>query len=56
MPGARCGTNGRNLVQQVLNVALLFPILEKVLPILVEVVWDRVRKGLAPLEDGRASR
>jgi hypothetical protein len=59
--GARCGTNGRNpedgedfiilaTVQQVLKVALLFPILGKVLPrdlsplkpILVEGVWDRV--------------
>jgi hypothetical protein len=57
---ARCGTNGRNLVQQVLKVALLFPILGKVLPkdlsplkpVLVEGVWDRVRKGLVPLEAG----
>jgi hypothetical protein len=68
---ARCGTNGRNpedgkdfkilaIVQQVLKVALLFPILGKVLlrdlsplkPILVEGVWDRVRKGLVPLEAG----
>jgi IS605 OrfB family transposase len=45
---------------QVLKVALLFPILGKVLPrdlsplkpILVEGVWDRVRKGLVPLEAG----
>jgi hypothetical protein len=68
---ARCGTNGRNpedgkdfkilaIVQQVLKVALLFPILGKVLPrdlsplkpVLVEGVWDRVRKGLIPLEAG----
>ena len=66
---ARCGTNGRNsedgkgfkilsIVQQVLKVALLFPIFGKVLPrdlsplklVLVEGVWDRVRKGLVPLE------
>jgi hypothetical protein len=50
---ARCGTNGRNpedgkdfkilaIVQQVLKVALLFPVLER----------DRVRKGLVPLEAG----
>jgi len=52
------------LVQQVLKVALLFPILGKVLPrdlsplkpLLVEGAWDRVRKGLAPLEAGGASR
>jgi len=45
---------------QVLRVALLFPILGKVLPrdlsplkpVLVEGVWDRVRKGLVPLEAG----
>jgi len=68
---ARCGTNGRNpedgkdfkilaIVQQVLKVALLFPILGKVLPrdlsplkpVLVEGVWDRVREGLVPLEAG----
>jgi IS605 OrfB family transposase len=49
---------------QVLRVALLFSILGKVLPrdlsplkpLLVEGVWDRVRKGLAPLEAGGASR
>ena len=48
------------LVQQVLKVALLFPILGKVLPkdlsplkpVLVEGVWDRVREGLVPLEVG----
>jgi IS605 OrfB family transposase len=49
---------------QVLRVALLFPILGKVLPrdlsplkpILVEGVWDRVRNRLAPLEVGGAFR
>jgi IS605 OrfB family transposase len=49
---------------QVLKVALLFPILGKVLPrdlsplkpVLVEGVWDRVRNRLAPLEVGGASR
>jgi len=71
------GANGRNSEQgetkkvsqvawQVLKVALLFPILGKVLPrdlsslkpILVEGMWDRVRhsNGLAPLEAGGASR
>jgi len=47
-------------VWQVLKVALLFPILGKVLPrdlsplkpVLVEGVWDRVRKGLVPFEAG----
>jgi len=72
---ARCGTNGRNpedgedfkilaIVQRVLKVALLFPILGKVLsrdlsplkPMLVEGAWDRVRKGLVPLSAGGASR
>jgi transposase, IS605 OrfB family, central region len=68
------GANGRNPEQgrvakttlqsawQVLKVALLFPILGKVLPrdlsplkpVLVEGVWDRVRRsnGLVPLETG----
>jgi IS605 OrfB family transposase len=67
------GANGRNPEQgetkkvsqvawQVLRVALLFPILGKVLPrdlsplkpVLVEGVWDRVRhsNGLVPLEVG----
>jgi len=66
------GANGRNPEQgrvakttlqsawQVLKVALLFPILGKVLPrdlsplkpVLVEGVWDRVRKGLVPFEAG----
>jgi IS605 OrfB family transposase len=49
---------------QVLRVALLFPILGKVLPrdlsplkpILVEGVWDRVRSRLVPLEVGGASQ
>jgi len=49
---------------QVLKVALLFPILGKVLPrdlsplkpVLVEGVWDRVRSRLVPLEAGGTSR
>jgi IS605 OrfB family transposase len=49
---------------QVLRVALLFPILGKVLPrdlsplkpVLVEGVWDRVRSRLVPLEAGGTSR
>jgi IS605 OrfB family transposase len=49
---------------QVLKVALLFPILGKVLPrdfsplkpVLVEGAWDRVRSRLVPLEVGGASR
>ena len=49
---------------QVLRVAILFPILGKVLPrdlsplkpVLVEGVWDRVRGRLVPLEAGEASR
>jgi IS605 OrfB family transposase len=49
---------------QVLKVALLFPILGRVLPrdlsplkpILVEGAWDRVRSRLVPLEAGGASR
>jgi IS605 OrfB family transposase len=67
--------NGRNSEQgetkkvsqiawRVLKVALLFPILGKVLPrdlsplkpILVEGVWDRVRGRLVPLEAGGASQ
>jgi IS605 OrfB family transposase len=48
----------------VLKVALLFPILGKVLPrdlsplkpLLVEGVWDRVRSRLVPLEAGGTSR
>jgi hypothetical protein len=62
--GARCGTNGRNpedgkdfkilaIVQQVLKVALLFPVLErKILLSSREGVWDGVRKGLVPFEAG----
>jgi len=72
------GANGRNPEQGrvakttlqsawlVLRVALLFPILGKVLPrdlsplkpVLVEGVWDRVRhsNGLVPLEAGGTSR
>jgi hypothetical protein len=61
---ARCGTNGRNpedgkdfkilaIVQQVLKVALLFPVLERrILLSSRKGVWDRVRKGLVPLEAG----
>jgi hypothetical protein len=71
-PSSCEGANGRNSEQgetkkvsqsawQVLRVALLFPILGKVLPrdlsplkpVLVEGVWDRVRSRLVPLEAGR---
>jgi len=74
-PSSCEGANGRNPKQGrgsiasssawlVLRVALLFPILGKVLPrdlsplkpLLVEGVWDRVRSRLAPLEVGGASR
>jgi hypothetical protein len=74
-PSSCEGAEGRNPEQgrgkiassvawQVLKVALLFPILGKVLPrdlsplkpILVEGVWDRVRKRLAPLEAGGTSQ
>ncbi len=74
-PSSCEGAKGRNPEQgetkevsqvawQVLKVALLFPILGKVLPrdlsplkpVLVEGVWDRVRSRLAPLEVGGASR
>jgi IS605 OrfB family transposase len=67
------GANGRNPEQgetkkvsqsawQVLRVALLFPILGRVLPrdlsplkpVLVEGAWDRVRSRLVPLEAGGA--
>jgi hypothetical protein len=72
-PSSCEGADGRNseqgetkkvsqVVWQVLKVALLFPILGKVLPrdlsplkpVLVEGVWDRVRhsNGLVPLEAG----
>jgi len=58
------GAYGRNPAWQVLRVALLFPILGKVLPrdlsplkpVLVEGVWDRVRSRLVPLEAGGTSR
>jgi IS605 OrfB family transposase len=74
-PSSCEGANGRNPEQgetkkvsqsawQILRVALLFPILGKVLPrdlsplkpVLVEGVWDRVRNRSAPLEVGGASR
>jgi Putative transposase DNA-binding domain. len=71
-PSSCEGANGRNPEQGrvakttlqsawlVLKVALLFPILGRVLPrdlsplkpLLVEGVWYRVRKGLVPLEAG----
>jgi IS605 OrfB family transposase len=70
-PSSCEGANGRNPEQgrgnlassvawRVLKVALLFPILGKVLPrdlsplkpLLVEGVWDRVRSRLVPLEAG----
>ena len=58
------GAYGRNLAWRVLKVALLFPILGRVLPrdlsplkpVLVEGVWDRVRSRLVPLEAGGKSR
>jgi len=65
---ARCGTNGRNpedgkdrtilaIVQQVLKVALLFPVLERgILLSSRKGAWDRVRKGLVPLEAGGTSQ
>jgi len=41
------------LVQQVLKVALLFPVLERrILLSSHKGVWDRVRKGLVPFEAG----
>jgi hypothetical protein len=47
------GPTEGTLVQQVLKVALLFPVLErKILLSSREGVWDRVRKGLVPLEVG----
>jgi hypothetical protein len=60
----RCGTNGRNpedgkdfkilaIVQQILEVALLFPVLERgILLSSCKGAWDRVREGLVPLEAG----
>jgi len=58
------GACGRNPAWQVLKVALLFPILGRILPrdlsplkpVLVEGAWDRVRSRLVPLEAGGASR
>lgn len=74
-PSSCEGADGRNPEQgetkevsqvawQVLKVALLFPILGKVLPrdlsplkpVLVEGAWDRVRSRSAPLEVGGASQ
>jgi len=75
-PSSCEGANGRNPEQgrvakttlqsawQVLKVALLFPILGKVLPrelsslkpVLVEGVWDRVRSRLVPLSAGGRSQ
>jgi IS605 OrfB family transposase len=74
-PSSCEGANGRNPEQgrgnlassvawQVLKVALLFPILGRVLPrdlsplkpVLVEGVWDRVRSRLVPLEAGGTSQ
>jgi len=53
LPDTRCGTNGRNLVQQVLKVALLFPVLgRKIFLSSRKGAWDRVRKGLVPLSAG----
>ena len=60
----RCGTDGRNpedgkgftilaIVQQVLRVALLFPVLERrILLSSRKGAWDRVGKGLVPFEAG----
>ncbi len=60
----RCGINGRNpedgkgfkilaIVQQVLKVALLFPVLGRgILLSSRKGVWDGVRKGLVPFEAG----
>jgi hypothetical protein len=74
-PSSCEGANGRNPEQggtkkvsqvawQVLKVALLFPILGRILPrdlsplkpVLVEGVWDRVRSRLVPLEAGGRSQ
>jgi hypothetical protein len=61
---ARCRTNGRNpedvkdwtilaIVQQVLKVALLFPVLERrILLPSRKGAWNRVRKRLVPFEAG----
>jgi IS605 OrfB family transposase len=58
------GSKASSVAWQVLRVALLFPILGRVLsrdlsplkPVLVEGVWDRVRSRLVPLEAGGTSR
>jgi IS605 OrfB family transposase len=58
------GSIASSVAWLVLKVALLFPILGKVLPrdlsplkpVLVEGVWDRVRSRLVPLEAGGTSR
>jgi IS605 OrfB family transposase len=63
-PEQRRGNLASSVAWQVLRVALLFPILGKVLPrdlsplkpVLVEGAWDRVRKRLAPLEAGGTSQ
>jgi hypothetical protein len=61
---ARCGTNGRNpedgkdvkilaIAQRVLKVALLFSVFEgRILLSSRKEAWDRVRRGLVPLEAG----
>jgi len=59
-PSSCEGAYGRNSTWQVLKVAILFPILGRVLPrdlsplksVLVEGAWDRVRSRLVPLEAG----
>jgi IS605 OrfB family transposase len=59
-PSSCEGACGKNPAWQVLRVALLFPILGRVLPrdlsplkpVLVEGVWDRVRSRLVPLSAG----
>ncbi len=59
-PNSCEGAYGRNPSWQVLKVALLFPILGRILPrdlsplkpVLVEGVWDKVRSRLVPLEAG----
>jgi Hypothetical protein len=56
------GSKASSSAWQVLRVALVFPILGRILPrdlsplkpVLVEGVWDRVRSRLAPLEAGGA--
>jgi len=63
-PEQERGNLASSVAWQVLKVALLFPILGKVLPrdlsplkpMLVEGVWDRVRSKLVPLEAGGTSR